>query len=281
MALNSKVFAQIEPFYWVGRIVVRGQVRWLRVESVPRRLSHGGAAWEGVMIDITEQKQAEQALALAQAQIIEVETERSRSEERERLLQDMHDGFGSQLASARILAERGDLSTDAVALLLQECMADLNLVIDTLGKSSGSLADALADFRYRTEQRLRAAGLTLHWKIDIDQAPPTPPRVSLHLLRILQEGLSNALRHSQASNLWIVAEHDRQAMTLRLSLLDDGCGLPASPREGRGLSGMHNRAREIGARLTVEPVRSGGTRLDLLWAWPTLAQKGLMGDTMG
>ena len=84
----------------------------------------------------------------AQAQLIAVEAERSRSEERENLLQDMHDGFGSQLASASILAERGGLSADAVAMLLQECMADLNLVIDTLGKSSDSLADALADFAF-------------------------------------------------------------------------------------------------------------------------------------
>lgn len=267
MALNRKVFAQIETFYWEGRIVVRGQVRWLRVESVPRRLSHGGAAWEGVMIDITEQKQAEQALMQAQAQLIAVEAERSRSEERENLLQDMHDGFGSQLASASILAERGGLSADAVAMLLQECMADLNLVIDTLGKSSDSLADALADFRFRTEQRLRAAGLTLHWKIDLDQAPAVAPRVTLHLLRIMQEGLSNVLRHAQARNIWIAAEFDRQTPALRLSVTDDGCGLPPSPQEGRGLSGMRNRAREIGARLSIGPREAGGTGLELIWAW--------------
>lgn len=58
--------------------MVRGQVRWLRVESVPRRLSHGGGL--GGSDDRHHRaKQAEQALMQAQAQLIAVEAERSRS----------------------------------------------------------------------------------------------------------------------------------------------------------------------------------------------------------
>jgi PAS domain S-box-containing protein len=174
VALNLEVFRNITPFQWEGRALVRGEVRWMHIESVPRRLENGGAAWEGVMIDITEQKLAQKALEVANRQLLAGEVERSRQEERDRLLQDMHDGFGSQLASARLLAERGEMSPAQMARVLQECMADLYLVIDTLGASSGDLAQALADFRFRTGQRLGQPGLQLHWNLNLDGASSPP-----------------------------------------------------------------------------------------------------------
>lgn len=56
---NAEVFAEKKPFFWEGRIVVRGQTRWVTIESIPRDLPEGGTVWEGVMIDITRRKTAE------------------------------------------------------------------------------------------------------------------------------------------------------------------------------------------------------------------------------
>lgn len=96
------------------------------------------------MIEITAHKAAQQALEEAHARLTEAAIQKSRLEERTLLLQDMHDGFGSQLVSARLMAETGLISASDLPVLLQECLADLHLVADTLGSPGQPLADLKA-----------------------------------------------------------------------------------------------------------------------------------------
>jgi signal transduction histidine kinase len=257
MALNQRVFANVESFKWIGRILVNNEVRWLSVESVPRKLSHGGAAWEGVMIDITDMKESEFALKLAHERLTASEVERSALEERERLLQDMHDGFGSQLSSARIMAEQGTLDQPQLKELLQECMSDLYLVVDTLGSNGKTLAVAIGDFRFRTDRRTSGLRSKIHWDLRLDHLPPIPDRKILQILRILQEALSNALKHSGGLNIWVNAVFLPEQNLLRLSVADDGVGMSQKPQQGRGLSSMKQRAREIGGSLYFPDPFSG------------------------
>ena len=125
-----------------------------------------------------------------------VEVERSRTAERERLLQDMHDGFGSQLAGARLRIERGEPAQAQVAILLQECLDDLYLVVDTMSNAASSLRDAIVDWRYRCERRLAGQPIRVDWQIDLDACPPLEQRLILQLLRIMQEALNNGLKHT-------------------------------------------------------------------------------------
>ena len=67
--LNACAFAAKERFYWEGRIVVRGETRWVTIESIPRDHPGGGTVWEGVMTDITARKQAEQKIAGSEARL--------------------------------------------------------------------------------------------------------------------------------------------------------------------------------------------------------------------
>ncbi|WP_298007698.1 sensor histidine kinase, partial [Anaerolinea sp.] len=91
-----------------------------------------------------------------------------------------------------------------------------------------------------------------------------PPRHSGHLLAILQEALSNVVRHSGASRVTLHLHQDEKGNTL-LILEDDGTGLPAQIREGYGLRNMRERARMMGGTLTLSnrsPEK--GTRLALV-----------------
>lgn len=65
IAASNASIAQGQPFKWEGPIVVRGQTRWVSIESIPRSSGQSRVIWEGVMIDITDRKQAEQELANA------------------------------------------------------------------------------------------------------------------------------------------------------------------------------------------------------------------------
>lgn len=226
-----------------------GNWRWLRCIMLPQDGTASPVIWDGVVIDVTEARIAEDRLRAANAGLVEAAARQSRIEERERLLQDIHDGFGSQLSSARLAMEQGNLARDAVVQILLECSEDLRLTVDTLGNEDGDLNNAMADFRYRVDRRLFGTGIDLAWDIDIPEDTRLPPTHILHLLRILQEAKNNALRHAGARHLRItvtVADGRLSAV-----VADDGGGIDPTRREGRGMANMRKRCREIGARLQI------------------------------
>jgi PAS domain S-box-containing protein len=66
---NAECFEKRVPFSEECRVVVRGEVRWILAESVPRELGDGSIVWEGVLTDITRRKLAEKALASSEAKL--------------------------------------------------------------------------------------------------------------------------------------------------------------------------------------------------------------------
>ncbi len=191
-------------------------------------------------------------LNLLHARLLVTENERSRAQEREGLLQDIHDGFGSQLVIAKMMVEQNKLSQVSLVRLLQESIADLYLVVDTLGSSGNSLSNALVDFRFRTTRRLAGSAMQLHWNLQVDQAPEISQKMMLQMLRLVQEALNNALRHSRATNIWLDAIYDPLDSHLTVTVADDGVGLGAEPKPGRGHKNMAARARSMGAVLRLE-----------------------------
>ena len=181
--------------------------------------------------------------------LTEVAVAQSKQQEREQLLRDMHDGFGSQIATMRIMAEHGRLSTENLPRQLEEISADLHLVVDTFAQASEiTLSGAIADMRYRLRQRIDAGNTRLHWQIELPPEPHLDPRSILNILRIIQEAINNALRHGRPTNIWIEAVGASQR-PIRISVRDDGSGAPEMLRRGRGLSNMETRARELGGHI--------------------------------
>ena len=88
-----------------------------------------------------------------------------------------------------------------------------------------------------------------------------PANVELAVLRIIQEALSNAVRHSEARHLRIelVADNDRLAVCIE----DDGCGFSPADEQGGsfGIVGMRERASELGGFLEIESLQGRGTRV--------------------
>jgi signal transduction histidine kinase len=87
-------------------------------------------------------------------------------------------------------------------------------------------------------------------------------RSVLHLLRIIQEALNNALKHAHAQNIWIDLEVDAAAAVLTASVKDDGTGLRTPGPEGRGQKSMLVRSRLLNAELTWHSEQPG-TRIVL------------------
>ena len=178
--------------------------------------------------------------------------DRVRAEERTRLLQDMHDGFGSQLAGLSLLAEKGRIQPAELPQYLNELMADLYLMVDTLGPGDVTFEEALIDMRYRLQNRFKGVTPVLDWDISLDGMPGLGQRTVLHLLRIMQEAINNVLKHARATRVAIRAVYDSATAVLTICIHDNGCGLPDSVVYGRGLYNMQVRAREAGAELRIE-----------------------------
>lgn len=258
MAMHKAAMDRRENFLWEGRVLVHGTTRWLKIESIARSLPDHTAVHEGVIIDITTHKEAVEALGRTHEQLTQAAIAASRAEEREHLLQDMHDGFGSQLVSARLLAEHGQLQSKDLADLIQECMADLYLVTDALSSPEATLIDGLADLQYRSEQRFIHLPIAWDWQIDIDSLPPLPHRSILHILRIVQEAVNNAIKHANPSLIKVHAFCSPEG-SLEIHISNDGIAMPEQPRKGRGVAGMLQRARQIGAQLEIGSEASGTT----------------------
>lgn len=184
-------------------------------------------------------------------------------EERARIMRDMHDGIGGQLLGLVLQAKANKLSGESLVQGLEESLADLRVIVDSLEQGDGSLATVLGAFRARIEPRVEAAGAQLIWEIgDVGETSGFGPDRALQLYRILQEACTNALKHGRPDRIAVTLARNDTGH-IELSLSDNGHGFdPTHARGGRGLSNMRYRAERIGAQLRV--VSSGaGTRVSL------------------
>lgn len=214
----------------------------------------------------TRVREREQLLKRNFERLRESERIKVEIQERQRIMQDMHDGLGSQLMSSLMLVERGAVSNEQFAQILRESIDDMRLAIDALAAEDTDLAAALGNLRFRMEPRLRAAGMELTW-----DARRLPEEVGLHpdvvlpILRIVQEALTNALKHSRARNVRVTlaVEGSGDSQWLDIRVADNGRGISEERVGGRGLLNMRNRAQKIGAQLKLVSAPNVGTTVHL------------------
>jgi len=87
------------------------------------------------------------------------------------------------------------------------------------------------------------------------------PQVALNLYRVAQEAVNNAVKHGRAGQIRIALA--RVGSEHRLSISDDGRGLPSQATGGLGLASMRFRARQLGGRLEIEPCLPRGTTVSV------------------
>jgi signal transduction histidine kinase len=199
----------------------------------------------------------ERELEANHALLRDQERERALAAERGRIMRDVHDGIGSQLLG--LLVQARSSKQDSMSAGLQAAIDDLYLVVDSLDGVDGSLETALGTFRSRIEPKCTAAGIEIAWKVeDIGSTKSLGPATVLQIYRILQEALSNAIRHGKPKHITFALHRKRPTAQIQLSLKDDGSGFDATAKQtGRGLANMRKRAASIGASLDILSGRDG------------------------
>jgi signal transduction histidine kinase len=252
--------------------------------------SISGSAFPDSVVRRVTELVAETALRLDTGLLFDEVREVATTEERRRLAREIHDGIAQELASLGyvvdgLAAHAGDglpaaLDADLARLRheITRLVRELRLSIFELRSDvdrHGGLGAALSDY-LRTIGT--ASGFTVHLTLD-EAARRLPAEIEAELLRIAQEAISNARRHSTAENLWVTCRiHPPSA---QLVVEDDGNGLGGGREGGFGLDIMRERAGRLRAKLDIRAREPHGTYVEVRLGSPSGGTPGQQGPTEG
>lgn len=212
----------------------------------------------------------QQELQLHYEKFKSMEADRLLLEERERIMRDMHDGIGGQLVSViSLLQEQSGDIHKKVREKIQHSLTDLRLVIDSLDPLLNDLPTLLGMMRVRLVDQLEAAKIELEWAVtELPEIQNMSPRRSLHIMRIVQESITNSIKHAQSEKMTLATGLIEPARKqIYIDIIDYGAGIVGGPEaastQGRGIRNMHYRAQQLAATLTVNSSATG-TRVRLL-----------------
>ncbi|WP_078379254.1 sensor histidine kinase [Sutcliffiella halmapala] len=218
-----------------------------------------------------EQTKIAQKLANEKAVDLENRIQEIVSQERNRLARELHDSVSQQLFAASMLmsalTESKEASEDSETKqlrLVEEMihqsqleMRALLLHLRPVALKNKTLQEGAEELLLELMQKVP---MSITWKIEsfsIDKG------IEDHLFRVLQESLSNTLRHSKATSIEVLLIERDDLIILRV--VDDGIGFDVEKeRAGSyGLQNMHERAVEIGGIMKIVSVENSGTRLEV------------------
>jgi two-component system, NarL family, sensor histidine kinase LiaS len=220
---------------------------------------------------ISEQAKLSQRLATERVEEQETRIQEMISQERNRLARELHDSVSQQLFAASMMMsainETKQQSSDAESKQLKMVeemihqsqleMRALLLHLRPVALKNKSLQEGVEDLLVELSQKV---SMKIQWKIE---SFPLDKGVEDHLFRILQESVSNTLRHAKAGKLEVLLIKRDQMVIMRIE--DDGIGFQTEETKAGsyGLQNMHERALEIGGTLKIVSVKNKGTRLEV------------------
>jgi PAS domain S-box-containing protein len=271
------------------RVAKDGRLVGVSLSILPVRSDAGEVI--GIGRDITARKHSEKELRNYSSRLLALSRKllRVEEDERSRLARDLHDQVGQALTALKInlqVIERLP-AAGPVALKIEECVqiADdaiqqvRTLVFDLRPPQLDELELAVA-LRSHAERLLAPAGITLHFS-GPDVPPPVLKTLDIVCFRIMQEALTNVLRHAGARNVWIELTVEAQALTL--TVRDDGVGFDLATTQQVALRGDHvgllsmdERAALADGRIELITAPGAGTTVRAIFSRPSLQTPSVM-----
>lgn len=262
------------------RLLTRtGETLWFRDEAeVVADEAGQNLFMQGILVDITRSKLAEQALLKSQDELRRLAAHQEAIKERERkhIAQEVHDELGGLLtgicAYLSVAIERAVLAgaepepwlVDAAGLG-KEAMGALRKVITDLRPSVLDQLGVWAALEWYTDQVGQRSGLCCTCSIDAGLLElEVDPERSTMLFRIVQEALTNVVRHADAKRVTVQVE--RTGNGVHVLVHDDGSGIDPERlcnEQSWGIRGMLERARHFQGQLAIAGSAGQGTTLTL------------------
>ena len=260
---------------WQGRILTRqGEQRWAEIKAITRRLEDGAYVWDGIVWDISESKRIELELASSREHLRELSAhlESVREEEKARIAREVHDELGQMLTVLK-------LETSMCELAYAQLDPGLNERLNSMKRLIAQLFQLVRDVATALRPPILDAGIAsaIEWQARrfeartqipcLVQVPDNLPVLSdakaIGLFRILQEALTNVMRHAQAHTVELTLTLEGDELCLTVS--DDGVGFVAETGKPTsfGVVGMRERVLIMGGALSLESEPGEGTTLSV------------------
>ncbi|TLS35953.1 sensor histidine kinase [Pseudalkalibacillus caeni] len=226
---------------------------------------------ERIQQQISEQTKLSQKLASEKAEVQEKRIQEMVSQERQRLARELHDSVSQQLFAASMMMsainesksstdERETKQLKMVEEMIHQSQLEMRALLLHLRPAAlkgKSLQEGIQELLGELTQKVP---INLKWKVEplkLDKG------VEDHLFRILQEAVSNILRHSKAESMEVLLIEREGLIILRIA--DDGIGFEMDKEKtgSYGMQTMHERAVEVGGSMKIVSVPNKGTRLEV------------------
>jgi PAS domain S-box-containing protein len=245
---------------WTDRGIFDSQGNLLELQSTGR--------------DITERKRAEEQLLFSREQLraLSERLRRVKEEEAVRIARELHDELGSALTSLKwslLDLKKIDQEPDNTEKI-GEMLALVDNTINVVRRISSELRPGVLDdlglvsaIEWHCQQFQGNTGIACESDLLVDDVDLNREQSTV-VFRILQEAMTNILRHAQASRVRVLIEEEDGGIVLEVQ--DNGRGITESEKLGAhslGLLGMRERANSIGGSIDISGTSGGGTKLVL------------------
>jgi signal transduction histidine kinase len=227
------------------------------------------------MKDITERKRAEAALrdSAARLQVLSLRVVEVQEEERRHLARELHDEIGQVLSaiSVNLHAVKGVCGAAAVSRIeesihiVDEATQQVrNLSLDLRPSMLDDLG-LVATLRWYADRQAQRAGFSVHFTVECS-GDRLPADLTIACFRVVQEALTNVMRHARAQRVWVELRQGDDE--IELAVRDDGVGFdPETTRRGAargesfGLVGIQERVELLGGRADIRSQPGHGTSI--------------------
>jgi NarL family two-component system sensor histidine kinase LiaS len=269
---SNRITRRLEPIMETMLLLEKGTFAHTGLMLGEDEIGRLGEQLEKVTVKWEEQVTSLQRLSNDNAQLAEKAKFSAVNEERQRLARELHDAVSQQLfaismtatAVGRTLekdfdkAQRQIHLIEEMASVAQSEMRALLLHLRPVHLEGKRLSEGLVELLNELQAKVP---MDITWEMDHEIR--LPKGIEDHLFRIVQEALSNALRHSKASMLEVKLLHRQDG--IRLSIRDNGVGfnLDAKKHASYGIVSMKERVNEIGGSLHIITAPDRGTRIEI------------------
>jgi PAS domain S-box-containing protein len=228
----------------------------------------------GVQRDVTDRVFAKEELERSRSELraLAARLQSTREEERTRIAREIHDELGQALTALKLdLAwlgnKRAPKSSSEFRVINQSLTSRIDETIQTVRRIATELRPSVLDqlglraaVEWLVQETGKRTGITITF--DADEFPRLPDDAASHAFRIIQEALTNAIRHARATRVDVTVRRGPAALTL--AVRDNGIGFTPDALSGLaslGLVGMRERALACGGTLIIRGEPDRGTEI--------------------
>lgn len=264
-----------EEFSTEHRIVRQdGTTRWVQTICRPSN-NNGVIVLRGTIMDITERKQTVEALKRSRELLRELTAyqDRVKEDERRRIAREIHDELGQTLLALRIdvsmLEARTGKSHPRLNEKVRSALQYIDATVRTIRTIINNLRPAVLDLgltaaiEWQVNEFRRRSGISCDLVLGEEEFAVDDARATT-LFRILQESLTNVIRHAKATRVRIELTKEEEHLVMRIA--DDGIGIyPDARKNGNsfGLVGVEERVHGLNGKFVITSTPGKGTTLTI------------------